>query len=98
MDELDEKPNHTKMSKFQNFERKGCKGKDSFFLPFDKKYIINGCKMFSFKCKSHVQEIILPKNMFGCHLNSFWDFLHFWLQNKIFIHNYVGVSKLTIVT
>jgi len=29
--ELDEKPNHTKNLKLWNFERKGCKAKDSFF-------------------------------------------------------------------
>jgi hypothetical protein len=31
LDELDEKPNYTKISKFLNFEGKGCKEKD-FFL------------------------------------------------------------------
>jgi hypothetical protein len=30
--------------------------------------MFNGFKMSSFKCSSHVQEIILPKNMFGCPL------------------------------
>jgi hypothetical protein len=30
--------------------------------------MFNGFKFFSFRCKSHVQEIILPKNMFGCSL------------------------------
>jgi hypothetical protein len=30
--------------------------------------MLNGFKMFSFKCKSHVQKIILQKNMFGCPL------------------------------
>jgi hypothetical protein len=29
--ELDEKSNYTKILKFLNFERKGCKEKDSFF-------------------------------------------------------------------
>jgi hypothetical protein len=29
--ELDEKPNHTKISKSWNFDGKGCKTKDSFF-------------------------------------------------------------------
>jgi hypothetical protein len=37
LDELDEKPNHTKISKSWNFERKGYKAKDSFLKPFDKK-------------------------------------------------------------
>jgi hypothetical protein len=31
LDELDEKPNHTKISKSWNFEGKGCKAKDSLF-------------------------------------------------------------------
>jgi hypothetical protein len=76
LDELDEKPNQTKISKFSDFERKGYKVKDSFFKPFDKKKMFNGFKMFSFKSKSHVQEIILPKNMFG-YFGIFWDFLCF---------------------
>jgi hypothetical protein len=37
LDELDEKPNHTKISKSWNFEKKGYKAKDSFLKPFDKK-------------------------------------------------------------
>jgi len=27
--------------------------------------MFNGFKMFNFRCKSYVQEIILPKNLFG---------------------------------
>jgi hypothetical protein len=44
---LDEKPNNTKISKSWNFDVKGCKPKDSLFLPFQfgKKL----CSM-SFKC------------------------------------------------
>jgi hypothetical protein len=45
-------------------ERKGCKAEDIFFKPFDKTIVFNGFKMFSFMCKSHLQEIILSKNMF----------------------------------
>jgi hypothetical protein len=30
--------------------------------------MLNGFKMSSFRCRSHVQDIILPKNMFGCPL------------------------------
>ncbi len=44
LDELDEKPNHTKISKSWNFEKKGCKAKDSFFKPFDKKKHLVGSK------------------------------------------------------
>ncbi len=50
LDELDEKPNHTKISKSWNFEGKGCKVKDSFVKPFDKKIMFNGFKMFNFTC------------------------------------------------
>jgi hypothetical protein len=56
-----------KCQSFEIFKGKGCKAKDSIFKPFDKKYIFNGYKLFSFKCRSHVHEVILPKNMFGCH-------------------------------
>jgi hypothetical protein len=48
--------------------RKGCKAKNSFFRPFNKKIMFNGFKMSSFRCRSQVQKIILPKNMFYCPL------------------------------
>ncbi len=54
LDELDEKPNQTKILKSWNFKRKGYKGKDSFFKPFDKKIMFNEFKMFSIRCRSHV--------------------------------------------
>jgi len=41
LDKLDEKPIHSKISKFWNFEKKGYKAKDSFFKPFDKKKMFN---------------------------------------------------------
>jgi hypothetical protein len=44
LNELDEKPNHTKISKSWNFERKGWKAKDAFFWPFDKKICLMGSK------------------------------------------------------
>jgi hypothetical protein len=44
LDELDEKPNQTKISKFWNFEGKGCKVEDSFCKPFDKKKCSMGSK------------------------------------------------------
>jgi hypothetical protein len=50
------------------FEGKGYKAKDSFLKPFDNKNMFNGFKMSSFRCKSHVQEINMPKDMFGCPL------------------------------
>jgi hypothetical protein len=37
--------------------------------------MFNGFQMFSSRCKSHVQEIILPKNVFGCPLKFILGFL-----------------------
>jgi hypothetical protein len=37
--------------------------------------MFNEFKMFTFKCKSHVQEVTLPKNMFGCPLKLILGFL-----------------------
>ncbi len=39
--------------------------------------MFNGFKMSSFRCKSYVQEIILPKNMFDCPLKLILGF--FWI-------------------
>jgi hypothetical protein len=58
--------------------RKGLQGKGLIFKPFDKKKMFTGFKMSSFRCKSHVQEIILPKTCLVVHWNSFWDFLRFF--------------------
>jgi hypothetical protein len=43
--------------------------------------MFNEFKMFSFKCRSHVQEIILPKNMFGCTLKLIFGFFRFLTIN-----------------
>ncbi len=40
--------------------------------------MFSGFKMFNFKCKSHVQEIILRKNMFGSPLKSILGFSMFF--------------------
>jgi hypothetical protein len=54
--------------KFQSLEikkKKGYKAKRSFFNDLTK-YMFNGFKMSSFKCRwcrSHVKEIILPKKL-----------------------------------
>jgi hypothetical protein len=40
LNELDEKPNHTKISKFWNCEKKLYKAKGSFLKPFDKKIYV----------------------------------------------------------
>jgi hypothetical protein len=80
LDEFDEKPNH---SKFSKFEEKGYKAKDSFFKPFDKTIMFNGFKMSSFKCKSLVKEIIMPKNMFGCPLKLILGFFRIFCISGI---------------
>jgi hypothetical protein len=36
--------------------------------------MFNGFKMSNFRSRSHVQEIILPKNMFGCPLKLILGF------------------------
>ncbi len=36
--------------------------------------MFNGFKMSSFRCKSHVKEINMPKNMFGCPLKLILGF------------------------
>ncbi len=59
------------IQKFQSFqilkERARRQIKD-FFLPLGRKIMFNGFKMFNFKCRSHVQKIILLENMFSCPL------------------------------
>jgi hypothetical protein len=47
--------------------------------------MFNGSKMFSFRVKSHVHEIILPKNMFDCPLKLILIFFVF-LAININIH------------
>jgi hypothetical protein len=37
--------------------------------------MFNGFKMSSFRCKSHLKEINMPKNMFGCPLKLILGFL-----------------------
>ncbi len=39
--------------------------------------MFNGFKMSSFICKSHVKEINMPKNMFGCPLKLILGFFGF---------------------
>ncbi len=58
-----------------NFEGKGCKENDFLKKLFDKTIVFNGFKMLSLKCKSHVEENILPKNMFSCPLKRNLEFL-----------------------
>jgi hypothetical protein len=75
-----------KFQKFWNFKGKGCKEKNSFFNHLTTKKMFNRFKMSSLRCRSHVQEIILPKNMFGYPLKFilaiFGDFYIFSYKPK----------------
>jgi hypothetical protein len=44
-----------------------------------KTFMFNGFKICSFRCKSHVWEIILPKNMFGRPLKLILGFFEIFL-------------------
>jgi len=55
-----------KCSNFEILKERVARQKTHFFNHLTKKKRFNGLKMSSFRCRSHVQEIILPKNMFGC--------------------------------
>jgi hypothetical protein len=65
LDELDEKPSHTKIQSLEILEERVVMQRIQIFNHLTKTIMFDGFKTFSFKCKSHVQEIILPKNMFG---------------------------------
>jgi hypothetical protein len=60
LDELVEKPNHTKMSKFWNFEGKGCKAKDSFLNDLTRKLCSMDSKYLTLGA-SHYARINLAK-------------------------------------
>jgi hypothetical protein len=49
-------------------------GKRPILKPFGKKIMFNGFKMSNFMCTIHVQEVILPKHMFGCPLKLILGF------------------------
>jgi len=74
------------------FWRKGCKEKDFFFKPFDKTIVFNRFKMSSLRCRSHVQEKILPNNMFGCPLK-----LIFGISRIFFVFGYKPKYSYTIM-
>jgi hypothetical protein len=60
--------------KFLKFWKKGLQSKRLIFLIMWQKKMFNGLKMSNFRCTSHVQEIIFPKNMFGCSLKLMLGF------------------------
>jgi hypothetical protein len=43
--------------------------------------MFNGFKMFSFRCRSHVKEMNMPKNMFGYPLKLILGFFAFLALN-----------------
>jgi hypothetical protein len=61
--------------KVLKFWRKGLEGKGFIVLTIWQKNMFNGFKISSFRCRSHLHEIILPKKCFVVHWNSFWEFL-----------------------
>ncbi len=44
--------------------------------------MLNVFKMSSFRCRSYVHELILPKNMFGCSLKFILNFFAFLAINQ----------------
>ncbi len=59
------------IQKFQNLgilKERATRQKTHFKNHLIKKKMFNGFKMSSFRCRSHVHEIILLKNIFGCPL------------------------------
>ncbi len=61
---------HKIIQKFQSLEilKERATKQNTNFLNHLIKYYAQWLQMSNFRCKSHVQEIILPKNMFGCPL------------------------------
>jgi hypothetical protein len=74
-----------KTKSYKNFRllklwRKRLQGKRLIFLTISLKIVFNGFKMSSFRCKSHVLKINLPKNVWlsiETHFGIFGDFLEF---------------------
>jgi hypothetical protein len=60
------------------FWRKGYREKHFKKKTIRRIFLFNGFKMFSSRCKSHVQEIFLQKNMFSCPLKLILEFLGFF--------------------
>jgi hypothetical protein len=81
--ELDEKPKSNKKFKVLKFWRKRLQGKGIILkIIWKKHYVQCVLEMFSFWCKSHVQEIILSKKMFGCPLKFIVGFFTFLAINQ----------------
>ncbi len=60
------------------FWRRRSQGKTLIFLIIWQKIMFNGFKMSNFRCKSHVQEIILPNKCLVVCRNSYYNFLGFF--------------------
>jgi hypothetical protein len=71
------------IQKFQNFEilkERVTRQRTHFLNHLIKKYV-QWFKMSSFRCKSHVKEINMQKNMFGCPLKLILGFFGFLALN-----------------
>ncbi len=66
------------IQKFQSFEilEERAANKDSLFENFDKTIIFNRFKVFNFRCRSHVQEVSLPKNMFLLYIETHFEIFY----------------------
>jgi len=72
------------IQKFQSFEilKERAANKDSLFEKFDKTIIFNRFKVFNFRCRSHVQEVSLPKNMFLLYIETHFGIFIFLVVNQ----------------
>jgi len=69
------------IQKFQSLEilkERATRQRTHFLNYLIKKIMFNGFKMSSFICRSHVKEINMPKNMFGCPLKLILGFFGFF--------------------
>jgi hypothetical protein len=75
LDELNEKSNHSKISKLEILKERATRQRIHFKNHLIKKLCSNGFKLSSFRCRSHVHEINMTKNMFGYQLKLILGFL-----------------------
>jgi hypothetical protein len=78
LDELDEKPNHTKMSKSRNFERRVTRQRTHSFNHLIEKLCSMGSKCLILSVwVTCAGNNLAKKTCLVVHWNSFWDFLGF---------------------
>ncbi len=82
-----------KIQSLEILNEKAARQGTHFFNHLIKKIMFNGFKMSWFKCRSHMKEINMPKNMFGCTFKLILGFLRifciFGITLKLFMHNYI---------